>query len=96
MSEKEVFHNLALFDGVLPQTQVDGWLEVADGRIRRIGLGPPPLHEGKEGIDLGGQTVIPGLIDAHVHLMVHAGRKVWQHKGNSLVPILSVVFQTSA
>ena len=70
MNENVVFHNLALFDGVLPQVQLDGWLEVADGCIRRVGIGHPPLHEGKEGIDLDGRTVIPGLIDAHLHLMV--------------------------
>ena len=51
MNESEVFHNLALFDSVLPQTQPDGWLEVADGRIQRSGFGPPPLPEGKEGIE---------------------------------------------
>lgn len=70
MNENAVFHNLALFDGVLPQIQPDGWMEVAGGRIQRVGIGPPPLLEGKVGIDLGGQAVIPGLIDVHVHLMV--------------------------
>jgi len=70
VNDTEVFHNLALFDGVLARAQPNSWLEVADGHIHRIGFGSPPPHEGKEGIDLGGQTVIPGLIDAHVHLMI--------------------------
>jgi imidazolonepropionase-like amidohydrolase len=55
-----------LFDGVSPQVQPDCWLEVADGHIRRVGKGAPS-QSGKM-VDWGGQTVIPGLIDAHVHL----------------------------
>jgi imidazolonepropionase-like amidohydrolase len=39
---------------------------VADGRIQRIGKGPHPSAE--DMVNLGGRTVIPGLIDAHVHL----------------------------
>lgn len=66
MTTTQIFHGFALFDGVNPQVRPDCWLEVADGRIRRVGAGPPP--QSGERVNLGGQTVIPGLMDAHVHL----------------------------
>jgi imidazolonepropionase-like amidohydrolase len=48
-------------------------IEIEDGRIRRISEGPAgsatAAGAGDERIlDLGGRTVLPGLIDAHVHL----------------------------
>jgi len=63
----QVFYNFTLFDGVNSQVQPDCWLEVTDGLIYRIGVGPCPRPDGA--IDLGRRTVIPGLIDAHVHLV---------------------------
>jgi imidazolonepropionase-like amidohydrolase len=66
MTTTRIFHSFALFDGASPQVQPDCWLEVVDGCIRRVGGGPHP--QSGEVVDLGGRTVIPGLIDAHVHL----------------------------
>jgi imidazolonepropionase-like amidohydrolase len=66
MTTTRIFHNFALFDGASPQVRPDCWLEVTDGCIQRVGGGPHP-QSGKL-VDLGGRTVIPGLIDAHVHL----------------------------
>jgi len=41
-----------------------GWIEIADGRITRIGRGTPtdPFE------DLGDVVVLPGLVNAHTHL----------------------------
>lgn len=39
---------------------------VADGRIDSVGSGRPP--EGVRTLDLAGATLVPGFIDAHVHL----------------------------
>jgi imidazolonepropionase-like amidohydrolase len=66
MTMTRIFHSFALFDGASPQVRPDCWLEEADGYIRRVGGGPHP--QSGEMVDLGGWTVIPGLIDAHVHL----------------------------
>jgi imidazolonepropionase-like amidohydrolase len=67
LTRTQVFHNLALFDGVTPTLRPNCWLEVADGYIRRVGEGLYP--SASETVDLAGLTVIPGLIDAHVHVL---------------------------
>lgn len=42
-------------------------VKVADGRIAAIG--PSLDADGAEVLDLGGRTLMPGLIDCHVHIM---------------------------
>jgi imidazolonepropionase-like amidohydrolase len=69
MTKTRIFHKLKLFDGLAAQTRSDCWLEVDGDSIRRIGTGPHPPLNGADAVDLGGWTVIPGLIDAHVHLI---------------------------
>ncbi|GAA2838835.1 amidohydrolase family protein [Kribbella solani] len=49
---------------VLPQ----GCLRVADGRIAAVG-GPDLVQPGDTVIDGSGTTLLPGLIDSHVHLI---------------------------
>ena len=53
-------------------------ITVTDGRITAVaaGLAPPPA--GARLIDLSNRTVLPGLIDAHVHLMSVPGNPFWQ------------------
>ncbi|WP_116204649.1 metal-dependent hydrolase family protein [Amycolatopsis circi] len=47
------------------------WLEVADGRIIGTGTGrAPAVPDDVRIIDAGGATVLPGLVDAHVHVLV--------------------------
>jgi N-acetylglucosamine-6-phosphate deacetylase len=41
-----------------------GWLEIADGVIRRVGAGAPPAPPDT---DLGAATVVPGFVDTHLH-----------------------------
>jgi len=48
----------------------NGIVEIADGRIGRVGAAsgdfvPPP---GAEVIELAGATILPGLIDSHIHV----------------------------
>ncbi|MGH3360067.1 MAG: hypothetical protein ACRDO7_14800, partial [Nocardioidaceae bacterium] len=40
---------------------------VLDGRISEIG-GPELRADGAHVLDVGGRTLVPGLIDAHVHV----------------------------
>jgi allantoinase len=51
---------------------VTGGLEIGDGKIAAI---LPGVTSG--GIDLGGRTVLPGLVDAHVHFN-EPGRTDWE------------------
>ncbi|WP_232665917.1 amidohydrolase family protein [Pseudonocardia sp. TRM90224] len=63
-----------LFDGLGDTTVPDPLVVVADGRIVSVEFGPraaaPP---DAETVDLPGATLMPGLVDAHVHLAFDAG-----------------------
>jgi imidazolonepropionase-like amidohydrolase len=47
----------------------DRFVVVENGRITSVGATPPILKDARS-IDLSGLTVMPGLIDAHVHLVI--------------------------
>ncbi len=46
----------------------DPHLLVRDGRIVEMGSGSAPVPDGARHLDLAGMTLLPGLIDMHVHL----------------------------
>jgi imidazolonepropionase-like amidohydrolase len=49
----------------------ESWLEIADGRIAATGGGrPPQAGQDDTRLDAAGATIMPGLIDAHVHLLM--------------------------
>ncbi len=66
---RTALHAARLFDGVT--THADPLVLVEDGRITEVRTGPPPPDA--EFIDLPGATLLPGLIDTHVHLAFDAG-----------------------
>jgi imidazolonepropionase-like amidohydrolase len=57
-----------VFDGVSEQVIEDGAVLVEDGRIALVGP-TRDLPSNVEVVDLGDTTLLPGLIDAHVHLV---------------------------
>jgi imidazolonepropionase-like amidohydrolase len=61
-----------VFDGTSPGLQRAVVVLVQDGRILRVGTALP-VPAGAEVIDLGDRTLMPGLIDAHTHIMLHGG-----------------------
>ena len=54
-----------VFDGISEGVIEDGAVVVEDGRIASVG----PARRLPEAVDLGDVTLMPGLIDAHVHLV---------------------------
>ena len=66
-----------LWDGTGSEVREDAWILIRDGRILELGEGAPPdpgtLDFTPELLDVGGATVLPGLIDAHVHLTAVPG-----------------------
>jgi len=50
----------------------DAWIEVRDGRILRVGAPPRPRRLAT--YELGDVTVLPGLIDAHLHISQYTDR----------------------
>src|SRR5262245_48691510 len=60
-----------LFDGRAPEVR-EGWGVDIDG-ARIVGVGPVDrLRPGAEVVDLGDATLLPGLVDAHQHLVFDA------------------------
>ena len=66
-----VIRNGTLIDGAGGPPQKNDALVIEDNRIKSVGALPPDLQladERVEVIDAAGQWIMPGLIDAHVHL----------------------------
>ena len=62
-----IISGVTLIDGTGSAPQVGVDIRIADGRIAEIGP-DLPAASGSETIDGSGKYVIPGLIDAHVHM----------------------------
>lgn len=59
--------NAFLIDGRGGEPLPEAYVVVSDGRIKEVGTGPKDLP-GAKNMDLRGMTLLPGLIDAHVHV----------------------------
>src|SRR5580704_17261343 len=67
-----VLHAARLIDVETGRVMAPGEVLVRGGRIAEAGASV--THPaGAETIDLGGRTLLPGLIDAHIHLFLHPG-----------------------
>ncbi len=60
-----------LFDGTGTASRIKPALQIADDKIQSIDDRPP---EGQQCTDLPGCTILPGLIDTHVHLIFSADK----------------------
>lgn len=67
MNEIFVFKNAFLIDGTGTDPLPDASVVIADGRVREVSDHKGPAIPGATVIDLRGRTLMPGLIDAHVH-----------------------------
>jgi imidazolonepropionase-like amidohydrolase len=63
-----VFANCAVLDGTSRERREDHQVLVEDAHIREVS-DRPIASAGAEVIDLQGRTLMPGLIDAHVHVL---------------------------
>ena len=57
-----------LFAGTGASARDGAAVLVEDGRIARVGAAADAVPEGARVIDLAGRTLMPGLVDAHVHV----------------------------
>jgi imidazolonepropionase-like amidohydrolase len=73
VAELLVVRNVAVWDGVADSVQPHQSVVISNGRIDAVGQGAEPTPTGARIIDGSGKTLIPGLIDAHVHLLSDSG-----------------------
>ncbi|MEP7056557.1 MAG: amidohydrolase family protein [Caldimonas sp.] len=67
MNASLVLHNATLFDSATGELRPNATVSVDGERIADVAFGTPP-PAGARVIDLAGRTLLPGLIDAHVHV----------------------------
>lgn len=62
-----LFKNARVFDGTNADCAEGMWLRVADGLIQELSDTPLAAPDDTRVIDCAGRTLMPGLIDCHVH-----------------------------
>ncbi|MGH8209509.1 MAG: amidohydrolase family protein, partial [Steroidobacteraceae bacterium] len=67
MSSHVLFENATVFDGVRPKVIEGTFVLVAGNEIKEVSA-QPITAEGAERVDCRGKTLMPGLIDNHVHI----------------------------
>lgn len=77
-AEPICFVDARVIDGLDHEPIERGFVLIEQGRIARVGsmadLGPDRSHAARR-VDVAGQTVMPGLIDCHAHLIYSGFRK---------------------
>lgn len=66
----KVYFNANLFNGEDAEIKPNSWFEVDGQRIVAMGTGTPDKSVVDEQINLKGQYVMPGIINAHTHIMM--------------------------
>ncbi|MBM3190308.1 MAG: amidohydrolase family protein, partial [Chloroflexi bacterium] len=77
--QRTIYTAKLLIDGTGRSPLADPYVIVEEGRIRLVGSGRPPkaLTEGAEVVAMPEATIIPGLVDAHLHLALALNRPDW-------------------
>jgi imidazolonepropionase-like amidohydrolase len=73
VSEHLVFRNVAVWDGLSDHLRRDASVEVRDGHVLAIRDASDAAPAGATVVAGQGKTLIPGLIDMHVHMMFESG-----------------------
>ena len=69
--------NARVFTATGEPALASGVVVVEDARIRSVDPWPTELPEGCVAVDLAGRTLLPGFVDAHVHLVYREGLDDW-------------------
>src|SRR6476620_4804391 len=67
MPQTVLLKNARLIDGIADQPQTGMSILVTGDRISKVESGEMPVPQDAQVIDVGGKTILPGLIDTHVH-----------------------------
>jgi imidazolonepropionase-like amidohydrolase len=73
VAEHLVIRNVSVWDGATDLVRSARSVVIADGRIAAVGDDAGAVPAGARVIDGSGRTLIPGLIDTHVHLLSDSG-----------------------
>jgi len=65
--EQIVFKNARVFDGTSEDCAEGAFVRVADGLVQEVSEKPIAAPSGARVVDVAGRTLMPGMIDAHVH-----------------------------
>ncbi len=73
--------DVRVFDGVSDRAIERASVVASDARIREVVVGPFTPPAGARVLDGRGQTLLPGLIDMHVHLVAAVGARLYLGSG---------------
>ncbi len=74
---RTIVHAGYLIDGVGDEARKKVTIVIEGDRIAEVASGYLPIGEGDELIDLKNRTVMPGLMDMHVHLYLEISRRTY-------------------
>jgi len=84
-----LIHGCALIDCTGRDPRTNAWVRVEGERIAGIGSGAPPWSNNVIEIDVAGRVLMPGLIDAHVHMSI-VGNITDRNRGPTPVHFLKI------
>ncbi len=92
---RKIFKNLSLIDVKAEEVIEDGLIIVENGRIEYAGDFNRGYSEDNKAVDLGGRTVLPGIIDSHIHSLFDASPDPFgslEEDSDSMITIKAVGF----